>query len=97
MMMLVLLTLFIVNYENIELRAQLEFLTSNYGKLEESHEDLLASHDRLKLAHDAIMSKVTSCEPHVVNSTSSQHAILSCASPSNTSTTSRKRASIHPL
>ncbi len=45
--------------ENVELRAQLELLTSNYGKLEEnhgklssSHEDLLASHDRLKLAHE---------------------------------------------
>ena len=58
--------------ENVELRAQLDLLTSNYGKLEESHgklssshEDLLASHDRLKLAHEAIMSKVTSCESHV--------------------------------
>ncbi|KAK1650265.1 hypothetical protein QYE76_068070 [Lolium multiflorum] len=52
--------------ENVELRAQLELLTSNYGKLEEnhgklssSHEDLLASHDRLKLAHEAIISKAT--------------------------------------
>ncbi|KAK1556119.1 hypothetical protein QYE76_017702 [Lolium multiflorum] len=41
--------------ENVELRAQLDLLTCNYGKLEEnhgklssSHEDLLASHDRLK-------------------------------------------------
>ena len=48
--------------ETIELRAQLNLLTSNYGKLEESngklsssHEDLLISHDRLKLAHEAIM------------------------------------------
>ena len=55
--------------ENVELRAQLELLTSNYRKLEESHEklsssneDLLASHARLKLDHEAIMSKVTSCE-----------------------------------
>ncbi|KAK1619169.1 hypothetical protein QYE76_024686 [Lolium multiflorum] len=54
--------------ENVELRAQLELLTSNYGKLEEnhgklssSHEDLLASHDRLKLAHEAIISKATPC------------------------------------
>ena len=48
--------------ENVELRAQLEMLTSNYGKLEEnhgklssSHDDLLVSHDLLKLAHEAIM------------------------------------------
>jgi hypothetical protein len=32
------------------------------------------------------MSKVTSCEPHVVISASSQNVILSCASPSNSST-----------
>jgi hypothetical protein len=58
--------------ENVELRDQLDLLTSNYGKLEEihgklssSHEILLASHDRLKLAHEAITSKVTSNEPHV--------------------------------
>jgi hypothetical protein len=80
--------------ENVELRAQLELLTSNYGKLEErhgklssSHEDLLASHDRLKLAHEAIMSKVTSCEPHVdISTTSTKNAILPCASPSDSST-----------
>ncbi|KAK1579564.1 hypothetical protein QYE76_037209 [Lolium multiflorum] len=79
--------------ENVELRAQLELLTSNYGKLEEnhgklssSHEDLLASHDRLKLAHEAIISKATPCEPHVDISTSTQNAILPCASPSNSST-----------
>ncbi|KAK1650409.1 hypothetical protein QYE76_068214 [Lolium multiflorum] len=54
--------------ENVELRAQLKLLTSNYGKLEENHgklsssyEDLLASHDRLKLAHEAIISKETPC------------------------------------
>jgi hypothetical protein len=41
--------------ENVELRAQLDLLTSKYGKLEESHEklsssneDLLVSHARLK-------------------------------------------------
>ncbi|KAK1684635.1 hypothetical protein QYE76_045483 [Lolium multiflorum] len=52
--------------ENVELRAQLELLTCNYGKLEESHgklsrshEDFLASHDRLKLAHEAIIFKAT--------------------------------------
>jgi hypothetical protein len=79
--------------DNVELRAQLDLLTSKYGKLEESHgklssshEDLLASHDLLKLAHEAIMSKVTSCEPHVDISTTTQNALLPCASPSNSST-----------
>ncbi|KAK1681645.1 hypothetical protein QYE76_042493 [Lolium multiflorum] len=55
--------------ENVELRAQLALLTSNYEKLEESHgklssshDDLLVSHDLLKLAHEAIMSKVKSWE-----------------------------------
>ena len=80
--------------ENVELRAQLELLTSNYGKLEESHEklssshaDLLVSHDKLKLAHEAIITKVISCEPHVDISTSStQNPILPRASPSNSST-----------
>ena len=57
--------------ENAELRAQLELLTSKYRKLEESHEklsssndDLLASYASLKLAHEAITTKVTSSEPH---------------------------------
>ena len=80
--------------ENVELRAQLELLTSKYGKLEESHEnlsssneDLLASHARIKLAHEAIATKVTSCEPHVDKGTiSTKNAILPCASPSNSST-----------
>jgi hypothetical protein len=79
--------------KNVELRAQLDLLTSNYGRLEEnhgklsfSHEDLLASHDRLKLAHEAIMSKVTSSEPHVDICTTSQNAMLPCASPINSST-----------
>ena len=43
--------------ENVELRAQLELLSSNYGKLEESHEklsssygDLLVSHNRAKVS-----------------------------------------------
>ncbi|KAK1602282.1 hypothetical protein QYE76_008131 [Lolium multiflorum] len=51
--------------ENVELRAQLALLTSNYEKLEESHgklssshDDLLVSHDLLKLAHEAIMTKL---------------------------------------
>ena len=80
--------------ENVELRAQLELLTSNYGKLEEnhgklsrSHEDLLISHDRLKLAYEAIMSKVTSCEPHVDNGTTpTLNALSPCASPCDSST-----------
>jgi hypothetical protein len=79
--------------ENVELRAQLELLTSKYEKLEESHEnlsssneDLLVSHARLKLAHEAISTKVTSCEPHVDIYANSQNAILPCASSSNSST-----------
>ena len=62
--------------ENVELRAQLELLTSKYGELEESHEklsssndDLLASYASLKLDHEAITTKVTSCESHVDNGT----------------------------
>ena len=80
--------------ENVELRAQLELLTSKYEKLEASHEklsssndDLLASYASLKLAHEAITTKVTSCEPHVDNGTTlSKNAILPCASPSSSST-----------
>jgi hypothetical protein len=79
--------------ENVELKAQLDLLTSKYGMLEESHEklsssndDLLASYARLKLAHEACSSKVTSCEPHVDISTTCQNAILPCASPSSSST-----------
>ncbi|KAI4995887.1 hypothetical protein ZWY2020_037975 [Hordeum vulgare] len=72
--------------ENVDLRAQLELISSNYGKLEESHvmltsshDDLLASHNALKLAHGAITTKLTSSEPHVDNgTTSSQNAILRC-------------------
>ena len=79
--------------ENVELRTQLDLLTSNYGKLEESHkklsgthEDLLISHDELKLAHEAMVTKVKSCESHVDISTSStRNALLSCASPCNSS------------
>ena len=41
----------------------------------------------LKLAHEAITTKVTSSEPHVdISTTSSQKAILPCASPRNSST-----------
>jgi hypothetical protein len=43
------------------------------------------SHARLKLAHEAISTKVTSCEPHADTSTTSQNAILPCANPSNSS------------
>ena len=74
--------------ENVELRAQLELLSSNYGKLEEiheklssSHDDLLVSHNVLKIAHEAIIAKVTSSEPHADTSTNfSQNAILPCES-----------------
>ena len=80
--------------ENVELRAQLELLTSKYRKLKESHEKLsssndalLASYASLKLAYEAITTKVISCEPHVDNSTTStKNAILPCASPSSSST-----------
>ena len=79
--------------ENVELRAQLELLSSNYGKLEESnekllssHDDLLVSHSVLKIAHEAMIAKVTSSEPHVDTSTTfSQNAILPCASPRDSS------------
>ncbi|KAE8790474.1 hypothetical protein D1007_35245 [Hordeum vulgare] len=80
--------------ENVELRAQLDLLTSNYGKLEEnhviltsSHADLLTSHKVQKLAHEAIITKVTSSETHVDNgTTSSQSTIFPYASPRNSST-----------
>ena len=79
--------------ENVELRAQLELLSSNYGILEEnhvkltsSHDDLLVSHNVLKIAHEAMLAKVTSSEPHVDTSTTfGQNAILPCASPRNSS------------
>lgn len=79
--------------ENVDLRTQLDLLTSNYGKLEESyeklsgtHEDLIISHDGLKLAHKAMWTKVKSCESHVDISTSStRSALLPCASPCNSS------------
>jgi hypothetical protein len=79
--------------ENVELRAQLELLTSNYKKLKESHEKLLSSHgdllisyNGLKLAHEASITKKTSCEPHLdISTTLNQNAILPYASPSNLS------------
>ena len=79
--------------ENVELRAQLELLTSNYRELEESHkklsgshDDLLISYDGLKLAHEASITKVTSCEPHMdVSTISTTNVILPCASPCNPS------------
>ena len=75
--------------ENVELRAQFELRTSNYGKLEESleklsrsHEDLLVSHDKIKIPHEAIITKVIPCETHVDISTSyTQNPILPHASP----------------
>ena len=80
--------------ENVELRAQLELLTSKYEKLEANHEklsssndELLASYACLKLAHEAVTTKVTSCEPHVDNSTTiTKNAKMPCASPSSSST-----------
>ena len=80
--------------ENVELRAQLDLLTSKYGILEANHEKLsisneylLASHARLEVALEAISTKVKSCEPLVVTSTiSSKNALLPCASSSNSST-----------
>jgi hypothetical protein len=38
--------------ENVELRAQLELLTSNYKKLEESHEKLSGSHGDLLISYN---------------------------------------------
>src|SRR3954469_5665669 len=77
--------------ENVELKAQLDLLTSKYGKLEEIHEklsrfheDLLVSHNVLKLAHEAKVSKLV---PHVdISTTSTQYAILTSASLCNSST-----------
>jgi hypothetical protein len=79
--------------ENVELRAQLELLTSNYKKLEESHEklsgshgDLLISYNGVKLAHEESITKVIYCEPHLsISTTSTQNAIMPCASPINLS------------
>jgi hypothetical protein len=79
--------------ENVELRAQLELLTRNYNKLEESHEnlsgshgDLLISYNGIKFAHEVPITKKTCCEPHLdISTTLNQNAILSCASPSNLS------------
>ncbi|KAK1585200.1 hypothetical protein QYE76_017673 [Lolium multiflorum] len=40
--------------ENVELRAQLALLTSNYEKLEESHGKLSSSHDDLLVSHNLL-------------------------------------------
>ncbi|KAE8811831.1 hypothetical protein D1007_11245 [Hordeum vulgare] len=75
--------------ENVELCSQLDLLTNNYGKLEESHEnlvstheDLLISHNELKLALKTMAIKVKSCESYVDISTSTINALLPCANPS---------------
>ena len=55
--------------------------------LTSSHDDLLVSHNVLKIAHEAMITKVTSSESCVgTSTTSSQNAILTCASPCNSST-----------
>jgi hypothetical protein len=79
--------------ENVELRAQIELLISQYGKLEESHENLSSSNENLLVSYahltfdyEAISTKVTSCEPHMGTSTTSQNTILPCASPCSSST-----------
>ena len=68
-------------------------LTSNYRKLEESHEklsgsheDLLISYNGLKLAREASITKVISCEPHAdISTIFTQNVILLCASPCDSS------------
>ncbi|KAE8788550.1 hypothetical protein D1007_37369 [Hordeum vulgare] len=40
--------------ENVELCAQLDLLTTNYGKLEESHENLLSTHEDLLISHNEL-------------------------------------------
>src|SRR5664279_5074052 len=40
--------------ENVKLRAQLELLTSNYRKLEESNENLSSSHEDLLISYDGL-------------------------------------------
>ena len=62
-------------------------LEENHEKLSSSNDELLASYACLKLAHESITIKVTSCETQVDNSTTlTKNAILSCASPSSSST-----------
>ncbi|KAE8799180.1 hypothetical protein D1007_25463 [Hordeum vulgare] len=85
--------------ENIELRAQLDLLTSNYGKLEEnhvmltsSHADLLTSNNVIKLAHEAIITKVTSSEPHVDNGTTSSQILALILTVQRKSKSSRPKS-----
>ena len=48
---------------------------------------MMISYDGLKLAHEASIAKVLSCEPHLdISTISTQNAILPCASPSNPTT-----------
>ena len=54
--------------------------------MKSSRDDLLVSHNVLKIAHEAMRAKVTSSEPHVDTSTTFiQNAILPCASPRDSS------------
>ena len=62
-------------------------MEESHEKLSGSHDDLLISYDGLKLAHEASITKVISCEPHLdISTISTQNAILPCASPSNPTT-----------
>ena len=55
--------------------------------MKSSRDDLLVSHNVLKIAHEAMIAKVTSSKPHVdTSTTSSKNAMLPCASPCNSST-----------
>ena len=77
--------------ENIELRAQVEKLTSKHVALQENHDELVCSHENLveshamlEIAHEVIITTVKSYKPHVDISTHSLHNIdLTCASSSN--------------
>src|SRR3954469_13404026 len=67
--------------ENFELKAQLELLTSKYGKLKENHEKLSSSHDDLLVSHNVLKlaneAKVSNLVPHVdISTTYTQYDIL---------------------
>jgi len=61
-------------------------LEESHAKLSGTHEDLLSSHSKIKLAHEAMVSEVKSCESHVNISTSTLNDLLPCANPCNSST-----------